>query len=519
MTTATTRRTRLLLGLAAAVLAGGLTACSGDQASEVSEEDARSYYEDYEPQEGDGAGGAVNYSTTSPDAEPRGPGLLEHNTFVDAGTSGFVDTARDQTSTFAFDVDTGSWGVARTLLRQGQLPPPESVRVEEWVNAQEYDDPAPTDAALAVSAASAERGDGSQVARIAVAAADAELDDLPPLHVTLAVDRSGSMDIRERLGLVQTSMALMAQGLRPDDTVAVVGFDDEVETVLEPTAVRDAEQIIEAIDGLEPGGSTNLEGGLAQGYDLARSTFDPEAINVVVLCSDGVANVGATGPDSIVNRIAEEGADGIHLVTAGFGMGNFNDHLMEQLADRGDGFYAYVDTPDEARELFVEDLASTLAPVATEAKSQVRFDPELVTSWRQVGFENRQLSDADFDDARADAGEIGAGHRVSAVYDVQLAEGVEPGAQIGTATVRWTPPGGGQGREVTTPILAADPGAPADADLELSVLTADTALAIKQGADVGRLAELADRARALGAPAEELLALIEQARGAADQGS
>ena len=319
--------------------------------------DARSYYDDYETQ--------VDYDLAMPStggsvADEGGtsvpiPGPTEDNTFVDAGTSGFVDPRQDRLSTFALDVDTGSYGVAREPARPGLRPPPASVRVEEWVNAMEYDDPAPTDADLGVLAESGPApglDDGTQLVRVAVSAREVRLTERPRVNVTLVVDRSGSMDIRNRLGLVQSSLALLADRLAGDDTVSVVSFEDQARPILEPTPVKDTGKILNAIEELEPGGSTNLEAGLRLGYEQAREGFDDDAVNLVVLASDGVANVGDTGPGSITEKIAEEGRDGIHLVTVGYGMGNYNDHLMEQLADLGDGFYSYVDTYREAEQLF-----------------------------------------------------------------------------------------------------------------------------------------------------------------------
>ncbi len=206
-----------------------------------------------------------------------------------------------------------------------------------------------------------------------------------------------------------------------------MSFEDKARPTLEPTPISDTDAIIEAIEQLEPGGSTNLEAGLRLGYEQARAAFDPKAVNLVVLASDGVANVGDTGPDSIVDTIQEEGADGIHLVTVGYGLGNYNDHLMEQLADLGDGFYSYVDDYAEAEQLFGEDLVTTLTPVAAEARTQVSFDPALVTSYRLIGYDNRAIDDDDFTDPGIDAGELGAGHHATALYEVRLAEGVAPG--------------------------------------------------------------------------------------------
>lgn len=463
--------------------------------------DARSYVDDYES-EAD-ADGSTTYSASAPLADageaggrttlPPGPG--EDNTFVDAGTSGSVATADDALSTFALDVDTGSLGVARTLLAEGERVPAAAIRAEEWINAFPSDDPAPTDADLALTTESA-----PGLVRVGVAAREVAPADRPRVNVTLVVDRSGSMDIRERLGLVQSSLALLADRLRDDDTVSVVSFEDDAKPVLEPTPVSDTATILEAVERLEPGGSTNLEAGLALGYEQARAAFDPDGVNLVVLCSDGVANVGATGPGSIVDRIAEEGADGIHLVTVGYGMGNYNDHLMEQLADRGDGFYAYVDTFAEAERLFGRDLTTTLVPVAEEARAQVAFDPAAVTSYRLVGYDNRALDDEEYDDLAVDAGELGSGHRATALYEVELADGVEPGTVLGTASVRWRSPGGGAA-ETTTDLLAADPATAPSDDVALASAVADLAELLKTETYDGdalaelraRVGELADR--------------------------
>ena len=336
----------------------------------------------------------------------------------------------------------------------------------------------------------------------------------PRVNVTLVVDRSGSMDIRERLGLVQSSLALLADRLNGDDMVSVVSFEDQATPILEPTPVRQTDKIIEAVESLKPGGSTNLEAGLRLGYQQARESFDDDAVNLVVLCSDGVANVGRTGPGSITEQIAEEGADGIHLVTVGYGMGNYNDHLMEQLADLGDGFYSYVDTFDEAEQLFGSDLTTTLTPVAGEARTQVEFDPALVTAYRLIGYDNRAIADDEFDNMAVDAGELGAGHRATALYEVRLADGVEPGATIGTATVRWTSTETGRTRTVTADLVAAAADANPSADLALATTVADLAQLLKAAepvADRGLdLDVLEERARALGA--SELLTMIEQAR-------
>ncbi|GAA4687691.1 vWA domain-containing protein [Nocardioides nanhaiensis] len=503
--------------------------------------DAAEYVRDYESAAAGDSAGSVSESAPRsasagappPLAQPEGrgrprqpePGPLEDNTFREAGTSGFVDAGTDAASTFALDVDSGSFGVARTLLAQGLVPPAASIRVEEWVNAMPYADPAPTDADLGVrtEAVAAPGSEDTQLVRVAVGAREVTPADRPRVNLTLVVDRSGSMDVRERLGLVQSSLALLADRLREDDTVSLVSFEDQARPLLAPTPVSETERILDAVERLTPGGSTHLEAGLALGYDQAREAFDPGAVNLVVLASDGVANVGATGPGSITERIAEEGAEGIHLVTVGYGMGNYNDHLMEQLADLGDGFYAYVDTFEEAERLFGSDLVTTLTPVAAQARAQVRFDPEVVEGYRLVGYENREIADEDFADLDVDAGELGAGHRATALYEVRTAPGVAPGTVLGEAEVRWRPvgvggAGSGDGR-ATSPIVTGDPGAAPSSDLALADAVADLALLVKGQRPVAdptlTLGELRNRVQVLAdrdvRGAEELLEMARDA--------
>jgi Ca-activated chloride channel family protein len=498
--------------------------------------DAASYFEDYQgPGTADTARGSFSAPAAASGAAPlrvaprsavpllhEVPGPLDENTFVDAGTSGFVDAAQDAESTFALDVDTGSWNVAQTLLRGGTLPPPASIRVEEWVNALSADLPEP-DAAVGVSTESAlapSLDDGTQLVRVGVNTHAARATDRLPVNITLVVDRSGSMDIRDRLGLVQSSLALLADSLRDDDTVSVVSFEDRAVPLLAPTPVSDTDAILAAIDGLTPGGSTNLAAGLRLGYRQARESFREDATNVVVLASDGVANVGATGPGSIVDEIGEQGAAGIHLVTVGYGMGNYNDHLMEQLADLGDGFYAYVDDFAEAESLFRDRLATALVPVADEARAQVAFDPDAVASYRLIGYDNRDLADEDFADPAVDAGELGAGHHATALYEVRLADGVGAGTTIGTARVRWSPVGGGAPREASTGLVAAGDEQPVGA-FALQAVVADLAQRIKgvaPHAESVRVGDLERRAAALAADgvpgAEEVLAVVRLAADA-----
>lgn len=459
------------------------------------------------------------------DVEAWPPGLLEDNTFVDAGASGFVQTAADPLSTFGLDVDTGSWSTGQLLLDRGQRPPPASIRPEEWVNAFDASYPAPTDTDLGVTvdgAAAPHAEDGTALVRVGVQGREVADTERPPAALTFVVDTSGSMDVRNRLGLVQSSLALLVNALRPDDSIGIVTYSTNARVLLEPTPVADADTIVEAIDELRPHGSTNMAAGLNQGYALAERAYAESGLNTVLLASDGVANVGTTGPDALATTIQERAEQGIHLAAVGYGMGNYNDDLMEQLADGGDGFYSYVDTFTEAERLFADDLTSLLTVVADDAKVQVAFDPARVLDYRLIGYRNRALDDAEIAQADADAGEIGAGHAVTALYEVRLADGVAPGDEIGSVDLRWRS-ATADAERLLLPVSAPDPalvatnslGVAAEAATLAEVLRADSVVTDRGvtlddvAADVSALVE-AD------APGAELLADTIEAAQFAD---
>jgi Ca-activated chloride channel family protein len=270
------------------------------------------------------------------------------------------------------------------------------------------------------------------------------------------IDISGSMADSNRLPLVKQALRLLVEELRETDQVAIVVYGDTAYTLLEHTSAADRERILDAIDSLQNQGSTNAEAGLRMGYELAMRHFKPGASNRVILCSDGVANVGATGPDAIRQSIRDYTAQGVYLTTIGFGMGDYNDYLMEQLADDGDGNYAYVDTLDAARRIFVQNLTGTLQVIAKDAKVQVDFNPQVVASYRLVGYENRAVADADFRNDAVDAGEVGAGHSVTALYEVRLTEQGQGTAL--TVQMRYADPKGGEVREIRQPFDSASFG-------------------------------------------------------------
>lgn len=424
--------------------------------------------------------------------------------FRSVGTNPFVDTTEDRLSTFALDVDTGSYTLARSYLDRGLLPPPEAIRVEEFVNAQRYEDPAPRRGEFSLTAEGAPSpfapGELYRLLRFAVKAREVDATERKSAVLTFVVDVSGSMARENRLELVKRALGMLLDELRPDDRVGLVVYGSRGRVLLSHTS--DLEAVRDAIARLAPEGSTNAEEGLRLGYDLADRGFRSGAINRVILCSDGVANVGATGPEAILRRIGDEARRGIELTTVGFGMGNYNDALMEQLANQGDGTYHYVDALDEARRVFVENLTGTLQTVAKDAKVQVEFDPEVVERWRLLGYENRDVADRDFRNDAVDAGEVGAGHAATALYEVRLRAGARGRDRVATLRLRWQSADRGRVAEASQELSVADLNRTferATRDLRLSAVAAELAERLKGSAHAraGSWRELERVARAL----------------------
>ena len=391
--------------------------------------------------------------TAEPNDQPYGDVF-----FKAYGTNPFVDTEDDRLSTFGLDVDTGSYSIARRFLADGHLPPADAIRVEEFVNAFDYGDPAPARGDFAIVASGGpspypRASDRYRMVRFGLRARDVDPADRKRATLVFVVDVSGSMNQENRLGLVKQALGLLLGRLRPFDRVGLVVFGTDARAILEPTGDHDA--IRRAIEDLVAEGSTNAEAGLQVGYDMAERHRRDGEINRVILCSDGVANVGRTGPDSILAVIERQAKAGIELTTVGFGMGNYNDILMEQLADRGNGHYAYVDTLQEARRVFVENLTGTLQTIAVDAKVQVEFDPLVVSRYRLLGYENRDIADEKFRDDKVDAGEIGAGHTVTAVYEIKLVDGARSG-QVATLRLRYRPADAKDFVEIEQPLRLED---------------------------------------------------------------
>ena len=388
-----------------------------------------------------------------PNGAPHGDMFFRHH-----GVNPFIDTEDDALSTFGLDVDTGSYTVARDYLRGGHLPPPDAVRVEEFVNYFNYRETPPEagDFAVYAEGAPAPYGSGERYHLLRFHLRGRTIDDAerPPADLTFVVDVSGSMAEDNRLGLVKRALFLLLDQLRADDRVALVVYGTQGRVLLEPS--HDLQAIREAIGWLAPEGSTNAEEGLRMAYQLAADHPRPGASRRVILCSDGVANVGRTGADAILAQIRGQAEQGIELTTVGFGLGNYNDVLMERLADAGDGRYAYVDSLSEARRIFVEGLTGTLQTIASEAKAQVAFNPEIVSRYRLLGYENRAIRDDRFRDDTVDAGEIGAGHAVTALYEIKLHRSLASRDRIATLHLRYESVAAGEIVETAHRVTAAD---------------------------------------------------------------
>ncbi|MEM9305337.1 MAG: von Willebrand factor type A domain-containing protein [Pseudomonadota bacterium] len=352
----------------------------------------------------------------------------------------WIETLDQSISTFSADVDRASWNRSRAMLQAGTFPDRDSIRLEEFVNAMTYDytPPEHEDFQLFAEAFPADQGADRYVLHLGVQGREVIAADRPSAHLVFVIDVSGSMEAPGRIDRVKRSLLTLTDALRDDDLVSLVAYGDEASVILPPTSGADRFAIQVAIERLVTGGGTNAAEGVRLGYQLAREQFDPNRINRLILCSDGVANIGATTATGIVTEIGEAARRGIHMSTVGFGMGVYNDTLMERLAVEGQGQYHYIDSEQEAQRVFVENLTGTLQVIAEDLKLQVDFDPAVVTRYRQLGYVNRQLATEDFDDDTVDAAEIGAGHAVTALYEIELAT---TGWELGTFRIRYKVPG------------------------------------------------------------------------------
>ena len=423
--------------------------------------------------------------------------------FQHYGVNPFIDTEDDHFSTFAVDVDTASYTVARRFIQDGNIPVLDSVRVEEFVNYFEQDYAPPENGAFSIhieGTPSPFGGDKHWMLRVGLEGKAIPQDALKSATLVFAIDVSGSMGRENRLGLVQRSLRLLVEELRPADRVGIVVYGNRGRVLLEPTDGGEKQAIMGAINSLVPSGSTYVEDGLRLAYKMAAEEVQPGRITRVLLLSDGVGNVGRTGAESILSQIRPQVDAGVSLTTVGFGMGNFNDVLMEQLANDGDGAYHYVDTLTEARRVFVENLVGTLQNIAKDTKVQVDFNPAVVRSYRLLGYENRDIADEDFRDDTVDAGEVGAGHSVTALYELKLHDDTD--GVVSTVFLRYEDPDTGeineisrqfQRNELVSQFLLASP------KFQLSTVVAEYAEILRDSywAQEGSLQTVADEAARL----------------------
>jgi Ca-activated chloride channel family protein len=403
--------------------------------------------------------------------------------FPSVGTNPYVDTTQDQLSTFGLDVDTASYTVARNYISQGMRPNSDSVRPEEWVNYFDQGYGAPETGTFAIHTDGGPNpflSPNEVLLRVGVKARDAYSGRRPAAALTFVIDVSGSMGGEGRLDMVKQSLALLASQLRSDDRLAIVAFSTDARTVLESTSGSDRGAILSALARLQPENSTNTEAGLRLGYELERRQFIKGGIDRVILATDGVANEGNTDPNVMLDEVGAGTSSDIQMVAVGVGTGNYNDALLEQLADKGEGYYAFIDNIDEARRVFVDRLMTTLDTVAVDAKAQIDFDPQVVAGYRLIGYEDRAVPDQSFRSSSTTGDAIGAGHQVTALYALYLRQGWEgPGnARIATVTLRWTDPISHRATEMSQDFYRADLATSfgsADPHFKLDSLVAATA--------------------------------------------
>lgn len=431
--------------------------------------------------------------------------------------------AQTPVSTFSIDVDTGAYANVRRILNEGRLPPEGAVRLEEMVNYFPYDYALPTDAAspfgITTELAPTPWNPDTRLLRIGIKASDRSVAELPPANLVFLVDVSGSMDRREGLPLVKSTLKLLVDQLRDQDRVSLVVYAGESRVVLEPTSGRDKAAIRNAIQQLQAGGSTAGASGIELAYRMAQKGYLAKGINRILLATDGDFNVGISDFDTLKQMAAEKRRSGVSLTTLGYGVDNYNEQLMEQLADAGDGNYAYIDNLREARKVLVDQLSSTLAVVAKDVKIQVEFNPAQVSEYRLLGYENRALKREDFNNDKIDAGEIGAGHTVTALYEIVPAGGkgwLDPlryqsnavktdgkGDELALLRVRYKAPQGSASQLIERPIRAREQRASlaeASDDLRFAAAVAAFAQQLEGGRctgtfDIGDTVRLARAAR------------------------
>ncbi len=447
----------------------------------------------------------------------------------------FIRVDDDPRSTFSIDVDTASYSNTRRFLSYGQLPPPTAVRAEEFINYFDYDYPPPTgDAPFSVisEVGPCPWAEDHKLVHIGLQGETIARDDRAARNLVFLVDVSGSMQRHDKLPLLKQALTLLAADLDAADRVSIVVYAGAAGAVLEPTRGDDTQAILSALNRLEAGGSTNGGAGIELAYKLAQKAFIKGGANRVILASDGDFNVGARGRDALHKLIERKRRSGVFLTVLGFGTGNYQDGTMELLADKGNGNYAYIDTLQEARKVLVDQAGGTLQTIAKDVKIQVEFNPARVADYRLVGYENRALEHKDFDDDTKDAGEIGAGHTVTALYEVVPKTGAvtpssEGADELMTLKLRYKEPRGRRSKLLRAPVEdAATPLDETSDDFRFSASVAEFAMLLRQSEHRGTATYKQSYELARGAIGEDKgcyrrkqLQLIDKALTAAGHGA
>ncbi len=435
------------------------------------------------------------------------PLQVNREKYGEISTNPVREVAKEPVSTFSIDVDTGSYANVRRFLTQGSLPPVDAVRVEELVNYFPYQyaqkDPAGRPFTVQTEVVQSPWKEDAQLLRIGIGAVNQSLGSLLPANLVFLIDVSGSMDEPSKLPLVKKTLSLLVQQLRPKDKVTIITYASGEQLVLPPTSGADKEAIMRAIHLLQASGSTAGESAIQMAYREAAKSYIPNGINRIFLATDGDFNVGITDFKTLKGMVAEKRKAGISLTTLGFGTGNYDEHLMEQLADAGDGNYSYIDNEREARKVLKDQLTSTLATVAQDVKIQVEFNPATVSQYRLIGYENRMLNKEDFNNDNVDAGDIGAGHTVTALYEIIPAgksgwmpeSRYQPAAPAPAGTnqeyayinIRYKPVGASKSELISTPVpISAKPLQQASNDTRFAVAVAAYGQLLRGGQYTGK---------------------------------
>ncbi len=333
----------------------------------------------------------------------------------------FIQSLKEPLSTFSIDVDNASYSNARRFIQSGQLPNPDAVRIEEFINYFDYDYEKPTGKhpfSVSTEISTAPWNEKHKLVHVGIQGKELDYDNLAPSNLVFLIDASGSMSSQNKLPLLRSSLKLLLSGLNENDRIAIVAYAGAAGLVLDSTPASETDKIIKALDAVSSGGSTAGGAGIQLAYSLAKDNLIKEGNNRVILCTDGDFNVGANSPKDLVKMIETKRNDGIYLTVCGFGMGNYKDHQMEELSNAGNGNYFYIDNIQEAKKVFVTQMRATLFTIAKDVKIQIEFNPAKVAAYRLIGYENRMLNKEDFNDDKKDAGELGAGHTVTALYEI-----------------------------------------------------------------------------------------------------